>query len=1743
MAVMTTLSSRFYLADIFSHLQTESGTEVFVPSDFSAQPGQTGEILLYAGDNFPTFAKNDVVGVTFDLDWNADQVEFLGAIKDGTIFDSHDFEVSLQHKSGAETARITIWTSAEKGIAVDRGDVLAKVTFFVKERNVPGDEILFPISNAEIAYDARAPRSHPVKNLQSGKLIIGIPQNAPTYPGPDADFYFLENILVKPDSEKNIVLYAAKDTNISGFVFDLFTPHDALQFLEATTVGTTLEGKGFEILTDTERDHHTGVLAATSNLSGVIVKKGEPLLSLTFLVPKIALGTKIPLEIQSMQTTDADLNIFTSVVPKSSILVSEVSALEMLDALPLSSTTLELFFSREISRADIEDFTFTPDLFNDRTVVDIHEKSVVFRKLTTMIPRKIYRIEGSDGILSPTLGSLSENGNFTFFSGFPEGNPVSRFFLESAVSTGETTAVLQFSDLVSVESIEAQDFAIDGMTVLAAEKTGENEVTLTTSPQSAVSGTVWLTIANRSNIHDLRSESEELLSLNVIPFTPFALASNGPQVVSAIAEKRDILRITFDKPLLGSSLLGSSFSLVEQGSSIDLIRSTSFFDLSLDHKEVTFHQVRTEAGKNYLLQVGPGTLQENGNDQEPITPINNMAALLGQGSFTTPWDFYLESAEPLSKSSLRLVFHEDLSDQDLSPLDFVIRTRDSFGVDRDLAIESLISDGKTVILATEVQDSDRSYTVFIEKEDLKNIFGEPLGVPSGRQFFGFSSENMRVTSLTPKQGNLNEETKITISGIHFSDTVLVRLGSYDLDIVSRTETEIVATVPSSLPLDAYDLVVSTPEGEESRLPNAFVVVDPAESARLAPVVLNTESYASPFRVPNDGSTSTMLWARIEDPRGVSDIEKVTADLRQLDQSAAVRFEQHDFVDNKAWYKLEVTIPPTVTTSLVPQYIPITVENKSGEKAFGNISLLVTRDITSSIPPQIVKATASPNILAPGDTKEVKFQVEITDEDGGNDIARVILDASEIGIGVKILKPLPEFESNGSCALGDYILGPWSECSAGTKRRTVDLRSGTTCNEVPDLKPTSEQTCDARSCASDDWEGGEWSACTDGSQSRTFHRKSGALCDGDPPAAQTQSCTISWKDFFLPTAHAAGTTAGKRLWFESDPHSIPSWVQEGTYQLPVTVVDNEGMEAQSTITLTVSYNNANEKPVISGDTTFVSPRRSAINDGVSEFQIVALVNDPNGHEDITSVSVNLAPIGLPPAEMTKGQIVGRGAWYSTGKIAVPRNVIPGFRTLDIAATDANGNVGVYGLSFRVDTPETSGDGPAIPIDRAYTNPRQLTNDESTFSTLYIFVEEGDAPIHQVSVNLGTIGKYKISSPAPVIVGDDEFNNPVPQEPNIVPEESPSVGAVPNCESTETFGCFLPSATEGSRGRWYYLPNVTIRKNIVPSPDPYFVTIVATDIDGRKKEAEMPLHVGDGTLSEEHEPPHLVSVVATKNNEIQALFSSAIDPRRIQRNAFAVTFFDDIHSRLPIQNIDIQSDGRLVTITTGSMYPGQKMTLFADYEALGLKQNQQNSNQLHFNALDDRADNATRFALKEVKALKSSVLSLKLAKPLRFSSLASDGSNFKILRKGTDEELPVTAAKVGKSAEEVLIGTAVQRSGTTYILYVSDLLDASGNGLQKGRNILSFNGFVSREDERKLRNQADFNQDGSVDFVDFTVFSSVYGRTEGDDISASDLNADGKIDFLDFTIFAQQYGKAPLEDTNEENFPEDAFSEES
>lgn len=1767
-------------AQLFFTKEPLSKESVFIPTDIIAEPNELGEVSLYVGRDFPEFIKNDVIGISFDIEWDARKIDFFDSSIRETIFDtSNKYSISYNTENLHNGyTHVEIWTSDNIGTGVDLGDRLANVMFKIKENTTFGEEVILYLNNVEVIYDGKNLKTYTFKDTQNGVIKIGNPYSFTKTIPSSSQFFFDDNILSKRGEEKTIVLRAAENMNLAGFVFDLSFPSYVLKFLSIDTKGTALENNDFEIIYETKIENHLGILGASSNLLGSFVNIGDPVLSITFLVDDNAnIGSSIPLQINNANIMSAGQTVSKQVlVDNGSITISEVSSLRVVEAIPLSSSSIRIVFSDDILEADLKNITFSPPLKNNRTTLEIEGKSIVLRKLTTMLPDDFYRVDINESVIGNISGTLSSDYNFSFFLGFPAEYPSSNFWINAVQAISEDEVLITFSDKVNPQSIEISDFIIDGISIISVNSVENNEyqLKLKTTSQNGYSGSMWLSISNTSEIHDLVSQNGENLSLNIFSFTPYNLKTNAPKVEKVLAKKSDKVEVYFDKPVLGSSIASWVFNITENNKIINIVDPRSYFSISNDHKIITLSNVKTKANKQYKLQISPGEIRGNDELNTPLETVGNLGSFFGQGSFFTTWDFGLESVETISSSQIKLIFSEEISNDEVVPTNFMILTRDSAEFSKKLKIiKSEKIDKNIVILDTEEQIAGKSYFVLVDPKNIKSTANEILGVPSSRGFLGFTQNKMRVISIEPEQVSLGKETELIINGVNFPDDSLVRINDINLNIIEKTSDKIKVVIPSNIKDDFYDVVVYSKYGIETVLNSALAVIDEEFEEKNKPKIIEEESYANPYKIPNDGSIASTLWVLVEDIRGVSDIEKVTADLRIIGGNAVKKLELHKFddnssgfVDNKAWYKLEVTVPSNIPTSEEPVKIPITVENKTGRKGYGYVSIAISRDLDQSILPEITMAKASPEKISPDDNNiDISFLVEVQDKDGAENIAHVILDGSSIGIGLQIMKQVSGIAESRECRQSDYIVSEWSECKNSRKTRTVTLKNDVICSGGN--MPESSMSCEDRLCVNDDWVAGPWGPCINGEQRRSYDKKPDVNCNGDSakPQDDTKSCDDESSSIFgnffnlTPKVKAEVAPFGNKTWFTVESSRIPDWIEEGNYNLPVTVIDREGGEVKSSIKLTIARN-ITGVPEINEDSVFVSPDEEIPNDGTSEFQIFAKVQDPNGNDDIETVVADLSSMGLPPVNLQPGQKEGSSIWYSSQKLIAPKKLSFGLKPIKISVVDKSGNNSEISFSIKIIDKNETVKNPIIKINKSFTNPRAFKNDGKTTGVLYVFVEKGDSEIKQVTANLGTVAKYigsqdysvdfetsteensqnenfslfsYIPKAKAVSIEGEEFSGSQQNSSRFIVDDYKEEDVkISECKSTDTFVCLLPSINEGGNGRWYYIPNIVVSDKLLPSDDPYFIDIVATDINGEKHEAEMGLFVTDGVLPKDNRDlPYLVDAISTDRNRVEVLFSSPLESKNIKSDAFKIVFFEDMDHFVPIRDVEVRADVRSIVLRTNSMLSDKKMTLIADTEKLGLRSIQRTDNQINFDVFS-LEEKEKPFVIESIFTETKNSLIIKFNKDLEFTKIINDGSSYEITEKGTNKQLSINSAYLGDDAKNIILSTETQRSGAKYILKASNVYDFSGGILAKGRNIVSFDGFKNpNEDYTEIMNSADFNKDGKIDFSDFSIFATAYGLETANipDSDYADLNNDGRIDFVDFSIFAQKYDVA--KETNE------------
>ncbi len=105
------------------------------------------------------------------------------------------------------------------------------------------------------------------------------------------------------------------------------------------------------------------------------------------------------------------------------------------------------------------------------------------------------------------------------------------------------------------------------------------------------------------------------------------------------------------------------------------------------------------------------------------------------------------------------------------------------------------------------------------------------------------------------------------------------------------------------------------------------------------------------------------------------------------------------------------------------------------------------------------------------------------------------------------------------------------------------------------------------------------------------------------------------------------------------------------------------------------------------------------------------------------------------------------------------------------------------------------------------------------------------------------------------------------------------------------------------------------------------------------------------------------------------------------------------------------------------------------------------------------------------------------------------NIQIFESESSIPLAVKSVRFAESGKLLKIKTAQQKTGQRYRIQIKDIASAAGVKLEAVSKVFKAINIRAIQ-QASVENAADLNGDGKVDFIDFTMFSSVYGQVFGD-----------------------------------------------
>jgi hypothetical protein len=1001
-------------------------------------------------------------------------------------------------------------------------------------------------------------------------------------------------------------------------------------------------------------------------------------------------------------------------------------------------------------------------------------------------------------------------------------------------------------------------------------------------------------------------------------------------------------------------------------------------------------------------------------------------------------------------------------------------------------------DQSTVILTTSSQTGGLPYTLQLGANNL--ILGNTKGNPDpnyNKAYFqgyinpdGITNSPVRISSIDVQSG-----TQVVL---HFSGPVM----ESTITPINIVITDIApAPGPNSLTvssavLDASLNSVTITTAQQKPDANYFVrlsgVKDTTPASTLTagnlPLVNNRETNFFGYTVP------PMTIANIKPSTITNTSDQVVVAIGQnLDTISTIRVGAASAViSDQTAGALNFTVPKDFT----PGIYDVTFINKTGDTKVLEKSLVVA---APTVQMQIVsdQSKSIPAKVAPDGTTKVTFWVLVSDPVGLANIDSVTIDLGQIGgsRAQEMTKDTGLQQSGQQFYTYTTTVSKDTATKADAYKLPVEVRKGSdvadgtvdiivTKNVLGGVPPTIDQAYVS-----------PLTAPPDGTTKIKISAKVSDLDGADTIKSVVADLGTLGAGFVtLTNLNVAGTASQQTTgFFESAEFTLPVTTKEGTYKVTITASDDTGQIATSDLTLTVS--SALTGPKIDPDKSYLSPRKSVPRDGKTTFSINAMVSDLNGISEIDSVTAYSSTLGLKPVPLLKDPSTSdaaKTALFSSQDITIPTTASVGTDEIQIVATDKNGGSAQLILQIDVTNKDTVGNAPIIFSKKAYTVPKVALNDGITSVTLYTFVRDDDDNLDSVVANLGSIGQ----------IGPETL----PDLTTSTPSAAPAPSAVDGCNTNSaTIVCMQPGFKEGSDGQWFVLPNVTISTATAASTTPYNIEVIATDTTGNVTRGTIPVYVQDSLgYAADKNPPQIVTAVATAPGKIEVLFDKGISALTVSSagSEFTITNKNDISKQLNVLGASINADGTIVSLVTDGQTPGQDYVLNASNkitDAAG-------------NALATGAKSRAYFTgftasdklpfIQYVSATDTETLEVSFQDNLRPSSVKlGTGNNFDVQVFESDNpsnSLQVKSVQFEDSGNTLVVTTDQQKSGTKYRLQINNVASAGGAQLKSpaSKTFKSIN--IRAIKQEQAANQADLNGDGKVDFIDFTMFSAVYGQ---------------------------------------------------
>ena len=293
-----------------------------------------------------------------------------------------------------------------------------------------------------------------------------------------------------------------------------------------------------------------------------------------------------------------------------------------------------------------------------------------------------------------------------------------------------------------------------------------------------------------------------------------------------------------------------------------------------------------------------------------------------------------------------------------------------------------------------------------------------------------------IVSVTPNEVACNTPVSVQIAGRNFGSPVQVIIGRVSCTVSASTDTAITVAVPP-LKEGVYDVSVINPDGKSDTLFAAFTVfVD-----NTPPVIVTVT--AVPQFVPNNGTTTCILTAHVEDAEGTV---TVVVDLTSVGGGIIAMRDDGVVPDRTAGDSLYTA--QTVVTKEIPEgdyTLVVTATDEEGETDYRSLTIHVIKDPPDN-PPVLSNYQVTPSS---GTTTTIfRYTVTYTDEDNN---APTYVTITITGVGT--FNMVEQDPSDYTYMDGKNYYYDYSGLGAGVNSYTISASDGTNPVSIGATGPT------------------------------------------------------------------------------------------------------------------------------------------------------------------------------------------------------------------------------------------------------------------------------------------------------------------------------------------------------------------------------------------------------------------------------------------------------------------------------------------------------------------------------------------------------------------------------------------------------------------------------------------------------------------------------------------------------------------